>query len=80
MKRRTARKVIKYGMDEVRGRYGTYLKAIEICPRLSNLLHFKKIFSATKTDPRPLQMIDATKQIEDIQNRIEFDDPMLGWD
>ncbi len=43
MKRRTARKVIKYGMKEVRGRYGTYLKAIQICPRLSNFLHFKKI-------------------------------------
>lgn len=43
MKRRIARKVIKYGMDELRGRYGTYLKAIEVCPRLSNLLHFKNI-------------------------------------
>lgn len=43
MKRRTARKVIKYGMNEVRGRYGTFVKAIQICPRCYNFLQIKRV-------------------------------------
>ena len=43
MKHRIARKVIKYGMEEVRGRYGTYLKAYNLLPSYVNFLRLKRI-------------------------------------